>query len=140
MATLFAGLLLVGTALVGVTLAGASDRQNAAISQYTPVAPFADERGGDAQPNNNNGGNGNNNRRGGGGSDPGDFEVKGDGNRGGNGGGSGGGDGSGGSAEGELAFTGFNLLILVMIGLLLLLIGSMLLMRDRAEQRAELTT
>jgi ABC-type Na+ efflux pump permease subunit len=129
-ATLFAGLLLLGLALAGVTLAGSSDRQNAAITQYSPIAPFSDERGGDAQPNRRHGG-GNGNNGYGNGSDPGAFKVAGNGGSGGTAGG-----GGAGEPEGSLAFTGFNLLILLLIGLLLLLIGSMLLMRDRAEQRA----
>jgi hypothetical protein len=131
---LFAGLLLAGTALAGVTLAGASDRQNAAITQYGGVAPFEDDRGGGVGPDRRHGGNGNGNGGYGHGSDPGSFKPAHDGGGSGNGGG---GSGSGSSeAEGTLAFTGFNLVILLVIGLVLVLLGSVLLMRDRAAGRA----
>jgi hypothetical protein len=131
---LFAGLLLAGTALAGVTLAGASDRQNAAITQYAGVAPFEDDRGGGVGPDRRRGGNGNGNGGYGHGSDSGSFKPA---HGGGAGSGSGAGAGSGSSdAEGTLAFTGFNLVILLVIGLLLVLLGSVLLMRDRAAGRA----
>ena len=135
-ATLFAGLLLAGTALAGVTLAGASDRQNAAITQYAGVAPFEDDRGGGVGPDRRSGGNGGNGNGGyGHGSDSGQFKPAHDGGSGnGNGAGAGAGSGSSG-AEGTLAFTGLNLVILLVIGLILVLLGSVLLMRDRAAGR-----
>ena len=89
--------------------------------------------GGDSRPGNNSGGNGNrrgNHGGGGGGHDSGNFSLPGGGSDGGTG------AASGADSEGSLAFTGFNLLVLVLIGIALLVLGTTLLVRDRMAQRA----
>lgn len=89
--------------------------------------------GGNNRPNRNQGNRRGGHGGGGHGHDSGNFSIPGNGDGG--DGGTGAASGAGGD-EGTLAFTGFNLLVLVLIGIALLILGTTLLVRDRIAQRA----